>query len=97
VLTSPLIANNLSSLTFNYALPYSDTKISLLIEVLDASGNVVRSTVCENLSAEKGKVYTYDDDFDVEGTFMLRITNQGPSQYDGNKDRVAIWNITWTR
>ena len=29
---------------------------------------------------------------------MLRITNLGPQQYEsGNKDRVAIWNITWTR
>ncbi len=98
VLTSPVIANNLGSLTFNYALPYTDTKISLLIEVIDATGEVVRSTVLENLNAVKQQVYTYDDDFDVEGNFVLRITNQGPSQYEGgNKDRVAIWNLTWTR
>ncbi|MDE6484023.1 MAG: choice-of-anchor J domain-containing protein [Duncaniella sp.] len=98
VLTSPLIANNLGSLSFNYGLPYSKDKISLLIEVLDAAGQVVRSTTLENLSPDQKQVYTFDGDFDVEGTFMLRITNQGPSQYEGgNKDRVAIWNITWTR
>lgn len=97
VLTSPLIANNLGSLTFNYGLPYTDTKISLLVEVLDAQGEVVRSVTVENSAAEKYKVYTFDDDFDVEGNFVLRITNLGPSKSDANKDRVAIWGITWTR
>ncbi len=97
VLTSPLIANSCGTLTFNYGLPYGDNKIGLLVEILNEAGEVVKSFNVENNSAQKQVVYTFDEDVDVAGIFRIRITNLGPSKADANKDRVAIWDISWTR
>ena len=40
---------------------------------------------------------TFSGEIGISGTFRIRITNNCPSKSaDKNKDRVSIWNLTWT-
>lgn len=96
-LTSPLIASGIKTLTFNYAFPYSDTKCKLTVRVKQNDAVVAEDTL-ENNSMTKLQVYTYTHDFNVSGDFVLEIVNDCPSaKSDANKDRVAVWDINWTR
>lgn len=97
VMTSPLIQGPLKKLSFKYGLPYGDSQSSLTIDILQ-NGNVVASDVLTNKSMTKFQVYDYSHDFDVTGDFVIRITNNCPSaSADKNKDRTAVWNISWER
>ena len=35
-------------------------------------------------------------DINHTGKFVIEIVNDCPSNADSNKDRTAIWNLTWT-
>ncbi|WP_300504140.1 DUF5689 domain-containing protein [uncultured Duncaniella sp.] len=94
-LTSPTIAGGLKTLTFNYGFVYGDSKAKLNINILQ-DGNVVASDVLDNSSMTKNEKYTYSHDFNVSGDFVIEIINASPSNASSNKDRTAIWNLTWT-
>ena len=96
ILTSPLIAGGINTLKFKYALPYADTKGKLTINIKQ-NGSVVASDVLDNGSMEKFKVYEYEHAFNVTGDFTIEIVNDCPSASSSNKDRVAVWDINWTR
>ena len=96
-LTSPTLSGGLSKVTFDYGLPFSDTKISLTINVIQ-NGEVVATHKVENLSASKQTVYTLQWTLEtpVEGEYSIEIVNNSPSNNTGNKDRTAIWNLELT-
>lgn len=96
VLTSPLILGPLNTLSFKYAQPYADTKCSLTIDILQGD-KVVASDLLENNGMTKFQVYDYSHTFSVSGDFVIRITNNCPSASTSNKDRTAVWAISWTR
>lgn len=93
-LTSPVIPDGLKTLTFDYCQPFSDNKCKLTINIKQ-NGAVVASDVLENNGMTKLTKYTYSHTFDIEGNFQIEIINEGPSGVDSNKDRTAIWNISW--
>ncbi len=93
-LTSPTISGGLKSLNFDYTQPFSDTKCKLTINIKQ-NGAVVASDVLENNGMNKLQKYSYSHDFNISGDFVIEIVNDGPSAMTSNKDRVAIWNITW--
>lgn len=96
-LTSPTITGGIAKLSFDYCLPYTDTKAKLTINVKQ-DGTVVASDVLDNSSASKLTKYEYSHDFNVSGDFTLEIINECPSANDTqNKDRVAIYNLSWTK
>lgn len=95
-LTSPTLAGGLGTLTFDYCQPYTDTKCKFTVNIRQ-NGNIVASDVCSNDGMAKLTKYTYSHTFNVSGDFVIEVVNDCPSANDaGNKDRVAIWNMSWT-
>lgn len=94
-LTSPTIKGGISTLKFNYCQPFSDNKCKLTINIKQ-NGSVVASDVLENNGMTKLQKYEYSHDFNVSGDFVIEIVNDGPSASSSNKDRTAIWNLTWS-
>ncbi len=93
-LTSPVIAGGVKTLSFDYTQPFSDNKCKLTINIKQ-NGAVVASDVLVNDGMTKLQKYTYSHDFNISGNFQIEIINDGPSESTSNKDRVAIWNISW--
>lgn len=94
-LTSPTISGGLGTLTFDYCQPFSDTKCKLTVNIKQ-NGSVVASDVLENNGMTKLTKYTYTHAFNISGNFVIEIVNDAPSASTKNKDRVAVWNLTWT-
>ncbi len=95
VLTSPVLTGGCKTITFNYGFPFSDTKCTFTIEVIQNGTAVVTKTV--ELSGFTTKTaYNYSLDANVSGDFQIRIVNDAVSQKSANSDRIAIWNFTWT-
>lgn len=97
-LTSPVLENGIKDLTFNYGLPYSDTKISLTVNIYDEDGTtLVKTAKVAPETVAKQTAYDFNlADINHTGKFVIEIVNDCPSNADSNKDRTAIWNLTWT-
>lgn len=96
-LTSPLISGGIKTLKFKYALPFTDTKCKLTINIKQNDA-VVATTTLDNASMTKLTVYDFSWDANVTGDFVLEIINDCPSNSStANKDRTAIWDMSWTR
>ncbi|MDE7161054.1 MAG: Ig-like domain-containing protein, partial [Muribaculaceae bacterium] len=95
-ITSPTLTGGISTLSFNYANTFSETKgVSLQIDILQ-NGAVVKSQTLTETSVTQKQVYSFtSEEFNVTGDFVIEITNLSPSHYTSNKDRVSIWNLTW--
>ena len=92
---SPALTGGCGKLTFNYGFAYSDTKCSFTVKV-SQNGAVVKEQTVSLDSIEKFKVYDFSLDVNVSGEFTIEIVNNCISASTSNKDRVAIWNLTWT-
>lgn len=97
-LTSPVLENGIKDLTFNYGLPFSDTKISLTVNIYDEDGTtLVKTAKVAPETVAKQTAYDFNlADINHTGKFVIEIVNDCPSNADSNKDRTAVWNLTWT-
>lgn len=97
-LTSPVLENGIKDLTFNCGLPYSDTKISLTVNIYDEDGTtLVKTAKVAPETVAKQTAYDFNlADINHTGKFVIEIVNNCPSDATSNKDRTAIWNLTWT-
>jgi hypothetical protein len=96
-LTSGTLTGPLKTISFKYGFPFSDTQFKLTINVKQ-NGQVVASKVLEKTGLSKNTEYnfTWDLDTAVTGDFTLEFVNNAKSQNSGNKDRLAIWGLTWS-
>lgn len=94
-ITSPTISGGCGTLTFDYGLPFSDTKIKFRVDIIQ-NGATVKTFTVENSSAAKLTKYSHEEVVDVAGEFQIVFTNLSPSKSTSNKDRTAIWNVVWT-
>ena len=94
-ITSPTLTTGCGTLTFNYGLPFSDTKIKFRVDIIQ-NGETVHTFTINNASATKSTVYSHEEVVNVAGEFQIVFTNLSPSNNTGNKDRTAIWNVEWT-
>ncbi len=94
-LVSPTLSGGLKTLTFNYGFAFTDTNCSITINIKQ-NGAVVASETLERTDMAKQEVYDYTMNASVSGDFVIEIVNNCPSAVDKNKDRVSIWNLTWT-
>ena len=95
---SPEIAGGCGKLEFDFAHIFSDKNgMDFDIEVIQ-NGAVVKTINVKKTSSEAAKMTKlhFSEEVNVSGTFKLKFTNNCPSATDGNKDRVSIWNLTWT-
>lgn len=95
---SPILSDKgIGTLTFNYGLPFSDKAIDFTVNIYGADGTTLVKT--DNVKAESATTQTaYDYSLVVnhDKGFKIEIVNNCPSAADKNKDRTAIWNLTWT-
>ena len=94
-ITSPTLTTGCGILTFNYGLPYSDSKIKFRVDIKQ-NGTVVKTFTINNTSASQKNAYTHEEVINIAGDFQIVFTNLSPSNNTGNKDRTAIWNVEWT-
>lgn len=95
-LVSPTLTGGIKTLTFKYGFAFSESKCQFTINVKDASGNVVKSQVVTLDSLTTKTAYDFSLDVNYNGDFTIEIINNSYSNLDQNKDRVSIWNLTWT-
>ena len=94
-ITSPVISDGCGTLKFNYALPYSDTKIKVRVDIMQG-GAVAHTFTINKTSATKLTKYEHEEVVNVSGDFQIVFTNLSPSNSTSNKDRTAIWDVEWT-
>lgn len=94
-LTSPTLTGGIKTLTFNYGFPFSDTQCKFTVNIKQ-NGTPVETKTIELTAIEKQVVYEFTMDANVTGDFVIEIVNDCLSQATTNKDRLAIWNLTWT-
>ena len=94
-ITSPTLTTGCGTLTFNYGLPFSDTKIKFRVDIMQ-NGSVVKTFTINNASATKLTKYSHSEAINVSGDFQIVFTNLSPSNSTSNKDRTAIWDVEWT-
>lgn len=96
-LTSPVLDNGIKDLSFSYGLPYSDTKLDITVNIYAQDTTLVKTGKLAPESVTKQTAYSYSlDNIDYDGKFIVEIVNNCPSDATSNKDRTAIWNLTWT-
>ena len=83
-------------MSFNYGFAFSESNNMEFRVDIKQNGSVVK-TFTVNDASEKAKAYSRTETINVSGDFSIEFTNLSPSSSaDKNKDRVAIWNVSWT-
>ena len=98
VLESPELTGGCGVLSFNYGNMFSEANgVSFKVEVIQ-NGSVVKELTFtkDNASVPQKTKLEGSLDVNVSGTFKLKFTNMSPTNSTKNKDRVSIWNLTWT-
>ncbi len=95
-ITSPTLTGGIKTLTFKYGYPFTGTKYAFTVNVLQ-NGAVVASQKVTDDAGVKLQAYDFSWDVNVSGDFVIEIINDCPSAKAANADRVAIWNLTWTK
>jgi hypothetical protein len=96
-LVSPTLTGGIKTLTFNYGFAYNDSKCQFTITVKDTSNNVIKTDTVQLTTLEQKTVYNYSLDVNYSGDFIIEIVNDCISNSTSNKDRVSIWNLTWSK
>jgi hypothetical protein len=94
-ITSPTLTTGCGTLTFNYGLPFSDSKIKFRVDIKQ-NGTVVKTFTVNPSSVSKLTKYSHEEVINVAGDFQIVFTNLSPSSSTSNKDRTAIWDVEWT-
>ncbi len=96
--TSPTLTGGVSAISFKYTNVFSESNGVDVTITIKQNGAVVASKQLDNNSVTQHTVYTFTWELDtpVSGDFTIEIVNNSPSNNSGNKDRVAIWDLTWT-
>ena len=96
-LTSPVLTGGIGTLTFRYGFAYADTQCSFTVTVKGTDGSVIATDTVDLNSVSKFDAFDYSLDVNYSGDFTIEIVNNCKSAtQSGNKDRVSIWNLTWT-
>lgn len=96
-ITSPIISTGCGSLTFNYGMAFTETNgIDFRVEIKQ-NGAIVKTITIKDPAAAKVTQYTHTEAVNIAGNFTMEFIPNSPSNVtDGNKDRVCIYNVSWT-
>lgn len=95
-ITSPVLNGGCGTLSFNYGFPYSESNGVNFNVAIWKGGEIVHEFDVINKELGQKTKATHTEDVNVEGDFQIVMTNNSPSNATKNKDRYAVWNITWT-
>lgn len=94
-LYSPTLTGGIKTLTFNYGFAFSDTKCQFTVNVMQNGAVAKTQTVTVN-PVDKGVAQSFSMDVNLSGEFSIEIVNDHIGDETGNRERVSIWNLTWT-
>ena len=94
-IVSPTITGGCGELTFNFGIPFNESDpIGFRVDIKQ-NGSVVKTFNVEG-TYPKGVAQSHSETINVSGNFTIEFVNLSPSQLDENKNRVCIWNVSWT-
>lgn len=96
-LTSPTLSTGISKLSFQYTNVFSEKNgVDLTIKI-SQNGVVVAEEQLDDDSVTQNtaETFTWTLDTAISGNFTIEIVNNSPTNNTSNKDRTAIWDITW--
>ncbi len=94
-LVSPTIAGGIKTLSFKYGFAFTDTKCNATINIKQ-NGEIVKTETLNITEVTKFEVKNFSLDVNVTGDFVIEIVNNCASGVDSNKDRISVWDLTWT-
>lgn len=98
-LTSPSINGGIKTISFAYGCVLTENNVSFQMNFYsNASANpvLVKTITITNTNVVKGTPYYYMEEVNLDAPdLMIEVKPLSPSQSTSNKDRFAIWNITW--
>ena len=95
-ITSPVLTTGCGTLTFKYGMAFTEKNgYDFNVDIVQ-NGEVVKSFNVVDADNTKFAVKTFNEEVNVAGEFQIVITNNCPTNNDGNKDRYSIWDIMWT-
>ena len=102
ILTSPVFANGIKTLTFNYGYVLSESNgvkfyVNFYLEDprVNPVQNPMKSFTINEPSAAQKTAYTKTLDVDLSQPCYMEIVPASPTNSTSNKDRFAIWNVMW--
>ena len=95
-ITSPTLTTGCGKLSLKYGHAFSEANGVDFTITIKQNGAAVQTYKVDVNSITQKKVYTWEQDVNVAGDFVIEITNNSPSNSTSNKDRVSIWDIEWT-
>lgn len=95
-ITSPTLTTGCGKLSLKYGHAFSESNGVDFTITIKQNGAAVQTYQVDVNSITQKKAYTWEQDVNVAGDFVIEITNNSPSNSTSNKDRVSIWDIEWT-
>jgi len=96
-IVSPTLTGSIKTLTFKYGFAFTETKAGFTVNVKDTDGKVIATKTITLDTITKLTAFDFSLDVNYSGSFIIEILNDGYSQTtSGNKDRLSVWNLTWT-
>ena len=96
-ITSPTLTTGCGKLSLKYGNVFSESNGVDFTVTIKQDGAAVQTYRVDENSITQYNAYTWEQDVNVAGDFVIEITNNSPSNNSSkNKDRVSIWDIEWT-
>ena len=96
-ITSPTLTTGCGKLSLKYGNAFSESNGVDFTITIKQNGTAVQTYKVDVNSITQTKAYTWEQDVNVAGDFVIEIINNSPSNNSSkNKDRVSIWDIVWT-
>ncbi len=96
---SPVISGGMKKLSFGYGYFLTDPGVKFHVRVMTATSPAteIQDIIIDNPDAVKGQAYYYTAEINTTSDVVLYIESLSKSGSTSNKDRFAIWNITWEK
>ena len=95
-LSSPALSGGCGKVSFTYGRMKVKTGALILVEVKDASGNVLKSETYTNDTIAQYETDTVEYDFNIAGDFIISITNKSYNNSRTVIDNFCILDFSWT-
>lgn len=95
-LSSPALSGGCGKVSFTYGRMMVKTGALILVEVKDASGNVLKSETYTNDTIAQYETDTVEYDFNIAGDFIISITNKSYNNSRTVIDNFCILDFSWT-
>lgn len=93
-LVSPVLSGGISRLEFSYGFPFEERRAGFTVNIRQDSAVVLSTSVTvDNIRSRHP--YGFSWDVECQGDFVIEILNNGLTASSGDKDRLAVWNLTW--